>query len=303
MFFLFSGTVVLFGTIETAMQTVLLLGGTGSLGKKIAGELAHKNFEVQAVVRNRQKATPLEALGICLLVADVTDPVAVKGICNGIDVVVSALGKSVSPTERGKASFEDVDVKANSLLLEEAIKSGVKKFLYVSAFHAERYPHLTYFRVHHQFSQRLKQSGLDYTIVKPPALFSAFLDLVQMAKQGRLITLGRGDKLTNPIYEGDLAKICVDAIEQRNAEIEAGGPDVLSRRQINNIIQAQAAPANKVRTVPLGLVKATLPLVKLFSKNLYDKAAFFTEVMQHDTVAPKAGTMRLEEYVRMKCSQ
>jgi hypothetical protein len=47
-------------------------------------------------------------------------------------------------------------------------------------------------------------------------------------------------------------------------------------------------------------VKAALPVMKLVSKNLYDKVAFFTAVMQEDTVAPKVGKMRLEEYVKMK---
>jgi len=33
---------------------------------------------------------------------------------------------------------------------------------------------------------------------------------------------------------------------------------------------------------------------------MFDKMAFFAEVMQHDTIAPKTGEMKLEEYVRMK---
>ena len=41
-----------------------------------------------------------------------------------------------------------------------------------------------------------------------------------LAKKGRLVTMGKGDKLTNPIYEGDLAKVCVEAIHQTNAVIE-----------------------------------------------------------------------------------
>ena len=91
---------------------------------------------------------------------------------------------------------------------------GVKKFIYISAFHAERYPHLTYFHVHQQFAERLMRSGLAYTIIKPPALFSAFIDLFELAEKGRLINMGKGDKLTNPVYEGDVAAVCINAITQ-----------------------------------------------------------------------------------------
>lgn len=280
------------------MQTVLLFGGTGNLGKKIAAELQSRNYNVTAVVRNEQKAAALHSLVKHTVVADVTNASALSGICAGFNIVISALGKSVSPADRSKASFEDIDLHANSLILDEAVRGGVSKFVYVSALGAENYPHLVYFRTHHEFSERLNQSGIDYTIVKPPALFSAFVDLIDMAKKGRLVNMGSGKRHTNPIAEADLAKVTVDAINRSNAVIEAGGPEVLTRRQINEIIQNAVAPQKKVRTVPMGIVTASLPAVRIFSKNIYDKLAFFTAVMQHDVVAPRLGTTRLADYVR-----
>lgn len=284
------------------MADVLLFGATGNLGKKIAEELVRRNHTTTAVVRNEKKAAEMKPIVHRVIVADVTSAGSLIGICTGSEVVVSALGKSVSPNDRSKPSFNDVDLAANSTILTEAVKSGVKKFVYVSALHAEKYPHLEYFRVHQEFSERLKKSGIDYSIIKPPALFSAFVDLLDMARKGRLVTLGSGDKLTNPIYEGDLANVCVAAIRQPNAVIEAGGPEVLSRRRINEIIQAGVAPGKKIRAIPVGLVKAFLPVIKLASKNTYDKVAFFLEVMQHDTLAPEIGGMRLEEYIGLKTS-
>ncbi|RYZ27727.1 MAG: SDR family oxidoreductase [Chitinophagaceae bacterium] len=282
------------------MNKVLLFGSTGNLGKKIAEELRQTGYDVTGVVRNERKAAELKPIVHHIVVADVTKPDSLKGICDGYDVVISALGKSVSPNDRSKPGFREVDLNANSHILDEAVKSNIKKFVYVSAFHAECYQHLAYFAVHHQFSERLKQAGIDYSIIKPPALFSAFLDLINLAKKGRLITMGNGDKLTNPIYEGDLATICVESIHHQNAIIEAGGKEILSRQQINEIIQQQVDPSKQIRNVPLGLIKSFLPLMKVASKNLYDKMAFFTEVMQHDTIAPKFGEMKLEEYVKMK---
>lgn len=284
------------------MQTILLFGGTGNLGKKIAEELVRRNYTVNAVVRNESKAAWLKSVGVEIRINEVT-PSSLNGICHGFDAVISALGKSVSPNDKSRPSFKEVDLNANSAILAEAVKSGVKKFVYVSALHAEKYPQFEYFRVHHEFSERLKQSGIDYSIIKPPALFSAFVDLIEMAKKGRLVTMGKGDKRTNPIYEGDLAKLCVDALQQSNSIIEAGGKEVLTRKQINEIIQAETDATKKVRSVPLGLVKAFLPVLKLVSKDMYDKVAFFTEVMQHDTIAPKVGEMKLADYLKEKANR
>jgi uncharacterized protein YbjT (DUF2867 family) len=280
------------------MKKVILFGSTGNLGKKIAAELKQQGYAVTAVVRNEAKANEMANLANDCIVADVTKHATFSSICNGFDIVVSALGESVSPNDRSKPSFRDIDFSANNAILQEAIRSGVKKFVYISALGAENYPHLAYFSTHHQFSEKLKASGLDYAIIKPPALFSAFVDLIPMAKKGMLAVMGNGEKVTNPIDEGDLAKICVQAINQPNAVMEAGGKEVLSRRQISELIQSIVAPGKKVRTVPLGLVKASLPLLKFTSKNLYDKLAFFTAVMQHDTLAPAVGEKRLADYIR-----
>jgi uncharacterized protein YbjT (DUF2867 family) len=282
------------------MKPVILFGSTGNLGKKIAAELKQQDYEVTAVVRNEAKALEMKGLAHRVIIADVTKPKALRNSCMGFEIVVSALGKSVSPNDKSKQSFYDVDLNANSAILNEAVKSRVKKFVYVSALGAENYPRLDYFSVHHQFSERLIQSGIDYSIIKPPALFSAFVDLIDMAKKGRLVTFGKGEKLTNPIYEGDLAKVCVAAIHQHNAILEAGGVEVLSRRQINEMIQSIVAPDKKVRKVPMAVVKAALPFMKAVAPNLYDKMAFFTEVMQHDALAPRIGETKLADYVRGK---
>lgn len=280
------------------MKKVLLFGSTGNLGKKIAEELVMKGYEVTAVVRNEQKRAVMADRVQHCIIADVMKCSNLSHICDGYEIVVSALGKPVSPGDWSKATFREVDLDANSLILQEALQSRVRKFVYVSAFHAERYPHLEYFRVHHLFSSKLMASGIDYSIIKPPALFSAFLDLIQMAKKGQLVTLGKGDKRTNPIFEGDLARICVFSIHQQNAIIEAGGKEVLSRHQINELIQHKMAPQKKVRKMSLVVVKAFLPVIKFFSRNLYDKMAFFTEVVQHDTIAPQIGETTLTEYLQ-----
>ena len=212
---------------------ILLFGATGNLGQSIASELKQKGYKVTAVVRNKIKVGKLESITQKIIVADVTIPSDLDNICNGFDIVISSLGKSVSPNDKSKPTFNDIDYIANSNILNEAKKSNVKKFVYISAFHCEHYLHLEYFKVHHQFSENLISSGIDYSIIKPPAIFSAFMDMIEMAKKGQLINIGLGDKKTNPIYEGDLAKITVDSINEPNSTIEAGGKTIYTRRQLN----------------------------------------------------------------------
>jgi uncharacterized protein YbjT (DUF2867 family) len=219
------------------MTKLLLFGATGNLGKEIAKEALQQGYDLTVVVRNNARAESLSNITTKFIVTDITNPMSLIDICAGYEVVMSALGKSVSPMDRSKPSFNDIDFVANSHILKEALKSNVKKFVYVSAFHAEKYQHAAYFRVHHCFSELLMSSGLNYSIIKPPAIFSGFLDMIDLAKKGNLVNIGMGDKKTNPIYEGDLAKICVGAIEGNNVIQEVGGMTIYTRKQLLELIQ------------------------------------------------------------------
>lgn len=282
------------------MKKVILFGSTGNLGKEIAKELVKQGYDLTIVVRNEVKAKSLSDITSKYIIVDVCNKATLEHIFDNQEIVISALGKSVSPNDKSKPTFREVDYSANADILNEATKSGIKKFIYVSAFHSEKYLHLEYFKVHHDFSELLKKSGLDFSIIKPPAIFSAFIDMIEMAKKGQLVNIGKGDKRTNPIYEGDLAKITVEAINKQNSIFEAGGKNIYTRKQLNEIVQNEVDSQKNIRTVPLGLFKATLPIIKLFSKNTFDKFAFFIEVMQHDTIAPQVGTMTFEDYVKQK---
>jgi len=282
------------------MRKVLLFGSTGKLGKEVAQELVNRGYELTVVVRNEEKAKTMTQITSHIVFADVCQEKTLQHVFDHQEIVISALGKSVSPFDTSKATFQEVDYTANKTILRLAQKAGIRKFIYVSAFHAERYPHLNYFKVHHDFSELLKKSGVDYAIIKPPAIFSAFLDMIDLAQKGLLVTIGKGDKKTNPIYEGDLARIIVQSIHQQNGTIEAGGRTIYTRKQLNEIIQNEVGNQKKIWAVPLGLLGFAVLPWKLIDKNTYDKLAFFIEVMKHDTIAPQVGSMTFEEYVKLK---
>jgi uncharacterized protein YbjT (DUF2867 family) len=282
------------------MKKILLFGASGNLGKEIAKEVVKQGYDLTVVVRSKTKADSLSSLTKNSIIADVTNSKSLENICNGFDAVISTLGKSVSMNDKSNTTFQQIDLEANTAILSEAKKSAVKKFVYVSALHSEHYLHLDYFKVHHEFSERLKASGLNYSIIKPPAIMCAFIDVMEMARKNQLMNIGSGDKKTNPIYEGDLAVVCVNALKETNTTIEAGGEQIYTRKQLNEIIQEAVKPEKKLMSIPAFMVKMGLPMMKLFNKNAYDKFAFYMEVMEHDTIAPKVGKMRFEDYIRSR---
>ena len=281
------------------MERILLAGATGHLGHHILQALKHRGHQVIALARSWEKAASLPTTPDEIFYADATRPQKLRGCCQGIDVVVSALGKSISLNDHNKASFHDIDYQANYNLLQKARAAGVKQFVYISAFSAEQHPHLTYFRAHADFSRELVQSGLSYTILQPTALFSAFDELAAMARQGRLGVIGNGSKRTNPIHEADVAKVVAESIGMGSEVIPLGGKQVYTRLEIARLVGAAAGYRGIVMRVPKTAVNLLLPLVKRMNPHLYHKAAFLAEVSTQDCVAPQIGEQTLEAYLML----
>lgn len=278
------------------MKKVLLAGATGALGIELLKLLHQQNYEIRALVRNLGKAEQVRPYCSEVWIGDATDRSAIAGACQGIDIVVSAMGKSISLFTNSAASFHDVDFQANANLLDEAIASGVGRFVYVSIFGSETSPKLRVGWSHEMFAQKLMQTPLSYTILKPVGIFTGLHDLIIMGRKGLLVTPGNGQPVTNPIHQQDLARVCAQVLEAGPPVMEVGGPEIHSRNEVARSV-AQHTGARTIN-LPRGLVLMGLLMVRLASRNLYDKLSYFTYITTHDMVAPPYGEQSFDAYLQ-----
>lgn len=283
------------------MKKVLLFGGNDLLGKEIIKELDEQGYQYTIAVQELGALNPRQN-GKYMQV-DMLDQAALAGACEGYDVVVSTLGKAIPSKLQKRNHNEELDYLRNINILEEAVRRGVPKFVYVSSLQSEQLLHLSYFKFKHEFSLKLKASEINYSIIKPPAVYSALLEMIELGKSGKLFSIGKGEKRTNPIHDVDLAKIVVNSIGKTNVEIEAGGPVIYTSREIMEVIQKFTKPSASTRQVPKPLFRMAEPFMQFFSKRTYPNLSFFNKVMQYDTVAPQLGRTRFEEYVKVNANR
>lgn len=248
-------------------------------------------------MRDVRKAGHLDAE---LVEGDLTRPETLAAAVQGADVVFSCVGAPVKPMWLWReCTFDEVDRKGNLALLDACGGAGVRKVVYVSVF--GDYPQgMRYVEAHRDVADAIADSGLEYTIVEPTGFSSSLLMLVDVAIFRVAARVGSGASRTNPIDDRDLAQVCVEAIDSERTTIAAGGPDVLSRREITEL----AFRARGVRPwfVPVPAVALRLPasLIRPFNRRLGDILAFFAHVLAHDGVAPRRGSRTLlgsfEEY-------
>ena len=276
------------------MKRILLAGSTGYLGSHIAKELHKRSFFFRAIARSPEK---LEQSGIKaseILKTELTDPDSVKECCKDIDVVVSTVGIT---KQKDGLTYMDVDYQANMNLLEEAKKSGVKKFIYVSVLNGEKLRNLKICDAKEMFVEQLKKSGIDYCIVRPNGFFSDMSEFYNMAKKGRIYLFGNGELRANPIHGEDLAVVCVDAIDSSDREIQIGGPETLTQNEIASIAFDILGKKPKITHVPDWVRIVILKLVRLLTESkVYGPIEFFMTVMSIDMLAPEYGKHTLREY-------
>ncbi len=274
-------------------KRVLVAGATGYLGGFVAREFKLRGHYVRVLARSPKKLDHMKDEIDEIVKGEITEPMSIRDICEGIDVVFSSIGIT---RQKDNLTFKDVDYQGNKNLLEVAKKAGVKKFIYVSVFNGPNLPHLSIVKAHEDFVDELKASGMDYAVIRPTGYFSDMEEFFNMAKKGRVYLFGPGNNRMNPIHGADLAKICADAMEGKNQEIDIGGPEVLTYRKIAELsLEIQGKPI-KISSLPVWMMNLIIGTTKLFNRHQGELLAFQTTVMTSDVVAPTTGNHTLKEH-------
>ena len=273
--------------------TVLVGGASGALGGRVAAGLVARGLPVRAMVRDAARAPA----GVAeVAIADAMSPSTLDAAMQGVDTVFSALGASVAPVMKGWRGYRGVDIPANLNLLAAAKRAGVRRFVYVSVFHTPPMASTPYIAAHEVVVEALKASGLSVGIVRPTGFFSALMALLDMAKDGVVMSLGTGLSKSNPIDDAELADVCVETVLSDAAEALAGGPEVLTRTEMaERAFEALGKPP-KFRKAPLAMGKVMGVMMLPFHPRLAQLASFIACLSENDAVAPMRGKKTLGAY-------
>ena len=158
-------------------MNILIFGASGAAGKELVKQALEQGHFVTAFVRNPSKLK-ITNNNLKVLHGFIDDRLAVENAIKGQRAVLSALGAS-SPFK-----FDQLVVDGISNIVEGMQKSGVKRFIYLSFIGVHESRKDAPFFIRHVASKILKteiagheakeniikQSHLDWTIVRPPGL-------------------------------------------------------------------------------------------------------------------------------------
>jgi nucleoside-diphosphate-sugar epimerase len=198
---------------------IAMTGATGFVGQALMDLALEQGLEVTALTRKPQAARA----GVRWVLGDLNDAEALADLMQGAEAVVHVAGVVNAPTP---AEFEAGNVAGTLAVLTAAAASGVRRFVHVSSLSA-REPQLSAYGASKARAERLvKSSGLDWTIVRPPAIYGPrdrdLLELFRMAKWG-VVTVPlfwkRGAGRMAVIHVDDLARLLLVLAGRQNAPI------------------------------------------------------------------------------------
>ncbi len=279
-------------------EKILVAGASGALGTEIVKLLKLEGKDIRVLCRSDEGVEKLSEFTNDVWKVDAAkDSAGIKNITQNVSTVISALGKSVSLFATPEASFYENDFKANKNLLDDALRNGVHRFIYVSIKGADSPKEYKVARAHKLFENELITSGLDYTIIRPVGFYSGLNDLAILAKRKLITLIGSGKSKTNSIHPKDLAGVIISFLENGPEIIEIGGPNIHTRLEMVQMIKEIIGGKIIKISEPVAKISASLGLTKLFGKGIHDKLDYFTFITTNDMIGETRGEISFQEYL------
>ena len=210
---------------------ILIAGASSQPGEKLIPMLAEKGYHIRALTRDPRKLEFARSLGVEVIEGDMRQPDTLLRACEGAEAVVSSV------TAVGENLIGEVDQAGNRSLMESAKRSGVKRFVFVSAHGAARNHPVDFFRSKYCTEEYLRSLELSFTILRPTAFMETWCARIgrQVLNDQPVTIFGNGKNPINFISVEDVAKFIVLALEDprlRNQTLTIGGPQNLTLEEV-----------------------------------------------------------------------
>lgn len=237
------------------MKKVLILGGTGFVGRHVCEQLTRLGIRITIVTRRARNAAHIQMLPMVdVLEGDVNDPATLARLVPGHDAVVNLVGV----LHGSKARFERAHVTLPQSLAAAMKAAGVQRLVHISALGASDAASSRYQRSKAAGEAALRSAGLDLTVLRPSVVFGAedsFLNLFAKLQQVfPILPLAGAGTRFQPVWVGDLARAVVRCLQQPETigqTYECVGPQVFTLKELVQLAGRLSGKPRRVIGLPM----------------------------------------------------
>ena len=245
-----------------------VFGGTGFLGRYAVRALAADGWRIRAATRRPDLAGHLQPMGavgqIHPVQANLRYPESVRQAVAGASAVVNLVGLLAECrfclSRAARQSFHGIHVEGARMAARAAREAGARAFVHVSAMGADRKHWAKYARTKAAGEAAVLEEFPTAVILRPSVvfgpedqLFNRFADLASLRFNLFLPLIGGGKTRFQPVYVGDVAAAIATACAGKarpGAVYELGGPNIVSFRQILDLVQQWSGHRKRYVRIP-----------------------------------------------------
>ncbi|MDO9436333.1 complex I NDUFA9 subunit family protein [Hydrogenophaga sp.] len=222
------------------MKRVLVLGGTGFIGRHVCEKLHREGWTITVPTRRAVNAMRVQHLPrVTVIETDVHEPGQLLDVLSGHDAVVNL----VAILHGSEGEFERVHVELPLSIAEACAADGVRRVVHISALGANLDGPSRYQRSKARGEEVLRGAGLELTILRPSVVFGAgdrFLNLfARLQETFPIVPLAAAHARFQPVWVEDIASAVAGCLRDHTLPassightIECAGPEVFTLAEL-----------------------------------------------------------------------
>jgi uncharacterized protein YbjT (DUF2867 family) len=247
---------------------ILLVGGTGNLGSRIARRLGEQQLAFRALVRPPTNAAPLEELGAEIVRGDMCRPESLPAALAGVSTVITTANAMSRALAGSGDSVVEVDGKGNENLIEAAEAAGADRFVFLSAAGIDELAvaRCPFGAAKLAAERRLRESAMREVILRPEMFDEVWLSASTGFdwEHAKVTVYGKGEAPAAYVSSEDVAELVVRLAlaDDPPRIVEFGGPETLTRLQAVKLFEQLSGHPIHVRKVPRTALRAGSVLLR-----------------------------------------
>ena len=257
-------------------MSILVIGGTGTLGRQIVKQALDEGYQVKCLVRDFRRSAFLKDWGAELVYGDLSIPSTLPLALKGVKVVID----SATIRSTNNYTAETVDWRGKLALIEAAKLVNIQKFIYFSILNASKNTSIPLLDLKMKVGSELEKSGLKYTIFQCSGFFQGLISQYALpVLENQTIWLPGDPTSTAYIDTQDAAKAVVETLNSdtyTNRSVSLIGEKFWTPKEIIQLcerLSGKTAKLSYIPTIAFGFLKQFFRFFE-FTWNIADRLQF-----------------------------
>lgn len=255
------------------MARILVIGGSGFVGRRLAQTLVRDGHNVRCLARDPARVGDLAEMGCEVVKGDIADLESVQQAMEGVQaayISIHTLGR-----QRADAGqrFMDIEKRGIQNVMAASRAHGNRRIVYVTSIGITQHSVSEWVRERGLIEEMLLTSGLDATVIGPGQIVGrggrGFDNLVNQASRSVAFVLAGGMKV-NAIALDDLVYYLIGIREEPRTfgqRYDVGRDEIMSVRQMIDVTAEVLGRRHPFKIeMPLGLLAWLAPVIERIAK-------------------------------------